>query len=145
MAFSNGFTFSPNSAVDKIFDNYPETVKDKMMYLRQLIIDTAKETKEITHLTETLKWGEPSYQTKISSTLRMDWKPKNPNQYAMYFQCTSKLIATFKMVYDDVFTFEGDRAILFQMDDTIPEAALKKCITVALTYHKVKHLPQLSL
>ncbi len=75
----------------------------------------------------------------------MDWKPKAPNQVAMYFKCTSKLVTTFREVYEDVFTFEGTRAIVFQMDEEIPGEELKRCIAAGLTYHKVKHIPMLGL
>ena len=116
-----------------------------MLTLRKLIIETAKEIDEITMLEETLKWSEPSYLTKIGSTIRMDWKPKYPNQYAMYFKCTSRLVETFKLVFNNTFEFEGKRAILFQLEDEIPTEALKYCIRAALTYHKVKQLPTLGI
>ena len=134
-----------NPKVELVFDNYPDLVRNKMLTLRKLIIETAKEIEEITILEETLKWSEPSYLTKIGSTIRMDWKPKSPNQYAMYFKCTSRLVETFKLVFKNTFEFEGKRAILFQLEDEIPTEALKYCIKAALTYHKVKQLPTLGI
>ena len=134
-----------NPKVELVFDNYPDLVRNKMLTLRKLIIETAKEIEEITILEETLKWSEPSYLTKIGSTIRMDWKPKSPNQYAMYFKCTSRLVETFKLVFKNTFEFEGKRAILFQLEDDIPKEALKYCIKAALTYHKVKQLPTLGI
>jgi len=131
--------------VEQIFNRYPDGVRDKMLYLRELVIETAKETDEITEMEETLKWGEPSYLTKHGSTLRMDWKPKIPNQFAMYFQCTSRLVPTFKLMFKDIFDFDGKRAIVFSVDDEVPAEALKLCIKAALTYHKVKHLPTLGI
>ena len=134
-----------NPKVELVFDNYPDLVRNKMLTLRKLIIETAKEIDEITILEETLKWSEPSYLTKIGSTIRMDWKPKSPNQYAMYFKCTSRLVETFKLVFNNTFEFEGKRAILFQLEDDIPNEELKYCIKAALTYHKVKQLPTLGI
>ena len=58
------------------------------------------------------EWGEPSYLVKGGSTIRMDWKKANPEQYAMYFHCKTKLVDTFKELYQDVFKFEGNRAII---------------------------------
>jgi len=92
-----------------------------------------------------LKWGEPSYLVKKGSTLRMDWKSQSPGQYAMYFQCTSKLVPAFKLVYGNLFNYEGNRAIVFKMEEKLPKAALKKCIQATLTYHRIKHLPMLGL
>ena len=126
------------------FESYPAEVKPKMDYLRKLVLEVAKEI-ELPALEETLKWGEPSYLAKKGSTLRMDWKAKTPNQYAMYFKCTSKLVVTFKEVFGDLFNYETTRAIVFKLDDHVPEKELKQCIQAALTYHTVKELPQLGI
>ncbi|WP_430968287.1 DUF1801 domain-containing protein [Spongiimicrobium sp. 2-473A-2-J] len=131
--------------IEEKLDAYPKHVRQKLMRLRQLILETAAETEGVNTLEETLKWGEPSYLTKNGSTIRIDWKEKKPDQYAMYFKCTSKLVPSFRTIYKEVFTFEGDRALVFKMDDTLPETELKKCIAAGLTYHKVKHLPLLGL
>lgn len=134
-----------NPEVPSVFKNYPDSVRKKMTNLRALIIETAGEIEGITNLEETLKWGEPSYLTKKGSTIRIDWKSKNPNQYAMYFQCTSRLVSTFKTIYKNTLVFEGKRAIVFQIKEELPKDVLKDCITAALTYHKVKHLPLLGM
>ena len=75
----------------------------------------------------------------------MDWKPKKPDQYALYFQCTSRLVDTFRMVFDHKFQYEGKRAIVFKLSQEIPVEELKECIKTTLTYHKVKQLPMLGL
>lgn len=134
---------SPDVAA--VFTAYPEPVRRKIATLRRLIMEAAAETGEITRLEETLKWGEPSYLVKNGSTIRIDWKKNKPRQYAMYFKCTSKLVPAFRALYNDVFTFEGNRAIIFQLEDALPETELKNCITAGLTYHKVKQLPLLGL
>ncbi|QQX78192.1 DUF1801 domain-containing protein [Aequorivita iocasae] len=114
-----------------------------MLQLRQMVLKTASEIDGLQKLEETLKWGEPSYLTKNGSTVRMDWKEKNPEQIAVYFKCTSNLVPTFRAIYKDKFNFEGNRAIVFKLKDKIPVTELKHCIALALTYHKVKHLPLL--
>lgn len=75
----------------------------------------------------------------------MGWKEKAPDQYAVYFKCTSKLVPTFREVYGDTFRYEKNWAILLAVDEAVPVKALKACITLALTYHRVKHLPLLGL
>ncbi|WP_226333843.1 DUF1801 domain-containing protein [Echinicola marina] len=131
--------------VAAVFAEYPDFVRHKMQDLRELVIKTAKEIEGIDELEETLRWGEPSYICKKGSTLRMDWKAKSPDQYAMYFKCTSRLVETFKLVFEDKFQFEGKRAIVFQIDQKIPEKELKACIRAALSYHKVKQLDDLGI
>ena len=134
-----------NPEVKVVFDKYPDGIRDKIENLRRLIFETANEIEEITKLEETLKWGEPSYLTKKGSTIRIDWKPKAPEQYAMYFSCSSTLVETFKKVYGDIFVFEGKRAIVFQLEDEIHEKEFKSCIRAALTYHRVKNLDKLGM
>jgi hypothetical protein len=129
-----------NPKVKDVFDNYPESVQNQLLYLRDLVLTTASEIDGLEKLEETLKWGEPSYLTKHGSTIRMDWKTKTPEQYAIYFKCTSKLVPIFKTIYKDIFEFEGNRAIVFKLNDDIPEIELKHCISMALQYHKIKHL-----
>ncbi len=128
-----------------VFENYPKAVRKKMVILRNLVVETAKEIDGLNKLEETLKWGEPSYLTKNGSTLRMHWKSKTPEQYAMYFKCTSRLVETFKVIFKYKFDFEGNRAIVFKIDDTIPSNELKQCIKATLCYHKVKHMPTLGI
>lgn len=128
-----------------VIDSYPNHVSDKLYMLRQLIIDSADELDAVNSLEETLKWGEPSYLARKGSTIRIDWKPKKPDQYAIYFKCTSKLVETFRAIYGDQFTYENNRAILFSFDDVIPTQPLKNCIKAALRYHEVKGLKNLGI
>ncbi len=134
-----------NPAVAAKFKTYPAPFKKKMEYLRKLIIVTAKEIPELQKLEETLKWNEPAYLTKKGSTIRIDWKPKKPNQYAIYFKCTSKLVNTFRSVFGEKFNYEKNRAIIFRLEDPVPEKELKQCIAAALQYHVVKELPDLGM
>lgn len=141
----NNFKLKTKPEVNQVFANYPESVLEKMGFLRDLVIETAQEIDDLEELEETLKWGEPSFVTKYGSTLRMDWKQKTPDQYAMYFQCTSRLVETFRIVFEHELLFEGNRAIVFQMDQKIPVLELKECIKATLNYHKVKHLITLGI
>ncbi len=134
-----------NPKVEQKFSAYPKEIKPKLDLLRTLILETASENQLIEEIEETLKWGEPSYLTKKGSTIRIDWKSKTPNQYAMYFKCTSKLVPTFKEVFGDIFKYENNRAILFDLDDEVPKMELKACIGSALQYHSVKTQPNLGI
>jgi hypothetical protein len=63
----------PNPAVDAVFSSYPKPIKTRLLALRRLILDTARNTKGVGALEETLKWGQPSYltpETKSGSTIR---------------------------------------------------------------------------
>ena len=131
--------------VAQIFHSYPKHIQSKMLFLRKLVFETAAEIEDLDAVEETLKWGEPSYIAKGGSTIRMDWKSANPTQYAMYFHCKTKLVDTFKELYRDMFKFEGNRAIVFDVSDEIPVAPLKQCIALSLTYQSRKSLPLLGM
>ena len=141
----SSITLQQTKDAQSVIDSYPEHVSDRLYVLRQLILDCAEEEESITKVEETLKWGEPSYLAKKGSTIRIDWKAKTPDQYALYFKCTSKLVPTFREVFGDTFEYENNRALVFQMDQTIPTEEVKQCIKAALTYHTVKELPDLGI
>ncbi len=132
-----------NPKVQETIGRYPKAAQKRLSQLRKLILEAASEIEGLDKIEETLKWGEPSYLTKHGSTVRMDWKEKKPDQFVIYFKCTSKLVETFREIHKDSFVFEGNRAIVFKIQQEIPEKALKQCIAMALTYHKAKHLPLL--
>jgi hypothetical protein len=119
-----------DTQVAEIFNRYPEAIRDKMLFLRQLVFEVAEESEEIGEINETTKWGEPSYLVSGGSTLRMDWKASKPKQYAMYFHCQTRLVDTFKEIYGRLFHFEGNRAIIFHEDDKVPVEELKHCIAL---------------
>lgn len=129
--------------VRAVFNQYPADIKPKLLFLRKLIIDTAAVTSGVASLEETLKWSEPAYLCKSGSTIRISDIHNDPGKYAMYFNCRTTLIDTFKEIYNDNFQFDGNRAIILSIDDAIDVEALKHCIILALTYHKIKHLPLL--
>ena len=129
---------SPDPAVEAVFSAYPKPVKGKLLALRRLIFDTAKTTKGVGALQETLKWGQPSYltaETKSGSTIRIDQVKSAANQYAVYFHCQTDLVETFRQLYPTEFSYGGNRSILLNADDDVSEPALRHCVALALTYH----------
>lgn len=131
-------TVFKNSEVEKTFKSYPVTVRKKLIALRELIYKTAANTPGVGPLEEALKWGEPAYLTlksKSGSTIRIAWKNSRPLEYAMYFNCQTNLIETFRTLFPDEFRYVGNRAIIFHQDDTVPLDSLAVCIDAALTYH----------
>ncbi len=120
------------------FSIYPKPVRKQLLALRQMIFDVAKKTSGVVKLEEALRWGQPSYltpETGSGSTIRIDHIKNEPGKYAMYFICTSGLIEDFKELYKDEMKFVGNRSIVFDVGDRLPEAALRHCISLALTYH----------
>ena len=136
---SHGRRMAPD--VEVKFAGYPPRLRDKLLRLRRLIFETAAATAGVGELEETLKWGQPSYLTlrpKTGSTIRIDRADPAGARYAMYFHCQSRLVETFRELYPDRFRFEGNRSLVFALDDPVPEGALRHCIALALTYHHNK-------
>jgi hypothetical protein len=71
----------------------------------------------------------------IGSAVRIGWKANDPDRVRLLFQCQTTLIDSFHERFADEFTFEGNRAIVFEKDDVLPREALAICIAAALTYH----------
>lgn len=125
------------SAVEAVFAAYPRPVKAKLLALRRLIFDTAKTTSGVGALEEALKWGQPSYLTSESrsgSTIRIDQVKAEAGRYAVYFHCQTDLVETFRELYPEL-RYGGNRSILLDASDKLPEVALRHCVALALTYH----------
>src|ERR1700732_485179 len=132
---STGFS---EPAVDAVFRAYPAPIRARLLALRRLIFDTAKTTKGVGRLEETLKWGQPSYltaETKSGSTIRIDRVKSGAKRYAVYFHCQTDLVETFRELYPTELSFGGNRSMLLEAGDELPHAALRHCIALALTYH----------
>ena len=133
-------TATPDAAVETVFEAYPNPVRAKLLALRRLIFDTARTTEGVGALEETLKWGQPSYLTtesKSGSTIRIDQVKAKAGRYAVYFQCQTDLVETFRELYPDL-RYGGNRSILLDAAEKLPEQALRHCIALALTYHARK-------
>lgn len=136
---------SQANAVDAVFNAYPQPAKTRLLALRRLILATAKATRGVGRIEEALKWGQPSYlttETKSGSTVRIDHVAGK--QYALYFHCQTDLVATFRELYPDKWSYGGNRCIVLNAGDKIDEAALRHCIALALTYHLNKRNTRVS-
>jgi hypothetical protein len=125
-------------AVDAVFSAYPKPLKEKLLALRRLIFETARTTRGVGALQETLKWGQPSYltpQTNSGSTIRIDQVKSAAGRYAVYFHCQTNLVETFRELYPTQLRFEGNRSIVLDVKDELPQAELRHCVALALTYH----------
>jgi hypothetical protein len=131
-------------AVAAVFDAYPKPLKAKLLALRRLILDTARTTKGVGALQETLKWGQPSYmtpETRSGSTIRIDRIKSAAGQYAVYFHCQTNLVESFRELYPEEFSYGGNRCIILDAADDVAKPALRHCVALALTYHLNRRKP----
>ncbi|MEP1743750.1 MAG: DUF1801 domain-containing protein [Kangiellaceae bacterium] len=131
-----------NQSVKQKIAEYPADAKAKIEELRAIIYNIASE-QNLGEVTESLKWGEPSYSVAGGSPIRIDWKPRAPHSVSLYFNCKTKLVETFREIYKDSFQFIGNRELRLKNEGALRSAELSHCIQLALTYHKVKSLPLL--
>ena len=119
------------------FNDYPLEIKEKLLQLRQLIFETATTLAVTDGLVETLKWNQPSDLTKSKSgtTIRIDQDKSELGQYALYVHCQTSLIEDCRHLFPNSFTFSGNRALLFNVHNPLPEKELCHFIEMALTYH----------
>ena len=125
-------------AVRDVFAAYPVDVRAKLLTLRKLIFETAASTPGVGALEETLKWGQPAYltpQTGSGSTIRLDAIKAQPGHCVMFVHCQTDLAVTFRTLYPDTLRIGGNRSILLAPHEPLPEAELRHCIALALTYH----------
>lgn len=133
-----------SSDVQSVFKAYPPALRAKLMALREMLFDTAARTEGVGPLTETLKWGQPSYlpeETGSGTTVRID-RLKAADGYAVYFHCQSGLLALFRELYPETFRYDGKRAIVFAAGDRVPSRELRHCVALAFTHHSRKKKPK---
>jgi len=120
------------------FEAFPPAVRERLMELRALIYAVAGATEGVGELEEALKWGQPSYltsRTRSGSTIRIGREKKTAGDFGIYFKCNTDLVSRFRERHGAVFRYEGNRAILFAVEDPFPDPELGDCISLALRYH----------
>jgi Domain of unknown function (DU1801) len=130
-----------DAAVAEVFSTYAPVQKQKLNELRDIIYQVAAATGGVGAIDEALRWQQPSYltpETGSGSTVRIDAIKGQPDKYAMYFHCQTGLVDHFKTIYPKTFKYEGNRALIFDVADTLPEDELRNCVSLALTYHLKK-------
>ena len=123
------------------FDAFPPAPKRKLLQVRSLIYTSAANNSDIGPITETLKWGQPSYlpsKPRLGTAVRLGWNEKTPEVINLFVHCQTTLVDTYRTLVGDQLTFEGNRAIVVPIRPALPKQALRLCIEAAFTYHKNK-------
>lgn len=124
-----------DGAVKAKYESFGPCARAKLLRLRDLAFETSDRI-SAGPLTESLKWGQPAFSSpnKAGSTFRLDEIKGGEGKYALYFLCQTTLIGAFRELYADRFTFEGNRAIVFELDRQYEEADIAHCMALAMSY-----------
>ncbi len=127
-------------AVAAAFNAFPAAQRDRLLQVRALVLETAARNPAIGSLVESLKWGEPAYRpakARTGTTVRLGISPA-AQACAVFVHCKTTLMASYRDLYPESFGFEGERALILDLDRPLPAEALRHCLSLALTYHAAK-------
>lgn len=123
------------------FHGYPPKIKKGLTELRSLIGKVADRIPVVGPIEEAVRWGQLTFltsQSKSGSMIRIDRHRGSDNTYAMYFHCQTNLVSSFRKLFGNKLVYEGNRALLFDVDQKIPRRIVTQCIEMALTYRLSK-------
>ena len=126
-----------NLDVKREYYKFPKKMQTKMLELREMIFEVANNNKNIGKISETLKWGEPTYQpnqSKTGSPLKINYKKEMGTNFSLYVMSSTDLIETFKKLYPKTFYYNGTREVIINSNKKIPRKEIYNCIELALTY-----------
>lgn len=128
--------------IQNVLLDWPQTAQARFQELRKIVIETAAAHAAVGPLTETLKWGEPSFLTQIGrsgSTLRIAWKAKHPTEIGLFVICHTDLIEQVRTHYPTAFRYDGSRAAYQCLTQPIPSDAVSYLAMRAQTFHLKEH------
>lgn len=124
-----------DKAVAEVFEGYSPKVRKALLELRSIVLDTAARTEGVGTITETLRWGQPSYITskpKSGTTIRLG---PHDEGYALFVHCQTSLVEEFRASFGKKLRFEGNRAVVFRLGERLPKKIVRECVEAALLYH----------
>ncbi len=125
--------------IARAFNAFPAAPKLKLLQVRRLIYNTAAKNTAIGPISETLKWGQPSYvpeKPRTGTAVRLGWSEQSPEVIHLFVHCQTTLVDTYRTLIGDELGFEGNRAIVVPLKGALPKTTLQLCIEAAFTYHK---------
>lgn len=121
--------------VAAVYDTAPPNLRTGMLALRNLIFRNAESFPDLGDLTETLRWGQPSYFPTGGggSTLRI--APHGAG-FGLFAHCQTNIISSYASWFGEEDRILGNRGVLFDTLDDVNPDRLALLIGHALTYHK---------
>lgn len=124
-------TPTPPPPIQAAIDAQPPAARAALLHLRTLIYQVAA-TLPIGPLSESLKWGQPSFTTAKSTPIRL--ATTKDGDIALLAHCQSTVISDFRAIAPPDMRFDGNRALLLKAENLPPDAAIIPLIHGALAY-----------
>lgn len=71
--------------IENVFDTFHRPVRQRLLAVRELILNEANNHPYSDTFVETLKWGQVSYLIKNGSTIRLGNTTRRPDDCALFF------------------------------------------------------------
>ncbi len=126
------------AAVKAVYNRYPKPARIQLLKPLDLVFETAANLPKTGPITETLKWGEPSYLNKAGTTIRLAWSDKRPDVVGLFVNCQTSLLDDWREHYSETLDLIGNREIRLPLGAPLPLDPLRHCIAMALTYKSRK-------
>ncbi|MBU2994530.1 DUF1801 domain-containing protein [Octadecabacter sp. 1_MG-2023] len=122
------------NAVSAAFDAMHDVQRSGLLAIRGLIFEQAGAL-PVGRITESLKWGQPSYatpDTKAGTPIRLG--ATKSGDLAVFTHCQTTVMSDFRALAPPEMKFDGNRAVHLSPDMPIPLAEITPLIRAALTY-----------
>lgn len=130
-----------SQAVADVYAEMPETVRKRLIEVRELLFDIAANDGAIGGITETLKWNEPAYlthETGSGTTVRLNRIRDSDDEFGIYVHCQTNIVESFRKKSGKGMRFEKNRALILSAKGPLPRAQLTEYLRMALLYHARK-------
>lgn len=122
--------------IENKYNSYPPEYQTPLLRIRQLIYEVASKIPAVGEIEESLKWGQPSYKSKLGTPIRLD--RFDDGKVAVFVHCQTTLIEEFKSLFRETLEFSKNRAIIIDIHKELPISELALFIEKALLYHDKK-------
>ncbi|WP_380056399.1 DUF1801 domain-containing protein [Falsihalocynthiibacter sp. SS001] len=121
-------------AIAKVFGGFEPDTRAGLLQLRAMIFDVATAEARIGEVSETLKWGQPSYVPKRANVGTPVRLAATDGGFALLVHCQTTIVGEFRALFPDVLEYDGNRAVVFRRAADIHADCVSQFIQRALKY-----------
>ncbi|MDE0588410.1 DUF1801 domain-containing protein [Halocynthiibacter sp. C4] len=118
-----------------VFAGFPAGVRPTLLAVREVLFSEAHADTEVGEVSETLKWGQPSYvPTRANTGTPLRLGVAKTGEAAVFVHCQTTVVHDFQSLFPDAFVYEGNRAVLLSDLKEEQRAGLRMLIRSCLRY-----------